>query len=67
MKLLRYKNDPKFAIPVNHIAWVNMEESSGGRYWLRIGAGGKTHHLDCDNIKVAKEIYDEIINALEEL
>jgi hypothetical protein len=67
MKIIRRKGEDAFVIPVNHIAWISMEEASGGRSLIKIGAGGVTHHFNCDNKEAARDVYDEIIESIQEL
>jgi|GEM_PF-5603464 hypothetical protein len=67
MRLIRCKKDPKFAIPVHSIDWVNMVEAAGGMYLIKIGTGGITHLMDCETKQAADDFYEEIIEALREL
>lgn len=67
MKLIVQEKDHNFAIPVNRIDWIKLEDAAGGKFLLKIGTGGVAHHYNFDNKESAQIFYNEVIDAIREL
>jgi hypothetical protein len=67
MQVIKGLKNSNLAIPVDRIDWINWEDGAKGRYIIKIGTGGATHILDCDNKEELIAAYDGIIKFIEEL
>jgi len=67
MRLITHDKDDYFAIPVNRIDWIKLEDAAGGKYFLKIGAGGQTHIFNFDQRAPAYDYYDAVKKSIEEL
>jgi len=67
MKLITDFKDSHFAIPVNRIDWIRMEDAAGGRVLIKIGTGGTVHHYNYDDKESGEKFYNDVVQTLEEL